>query len=318
LKRGEVRLRRRRRRSGYGSGCGGCSGGCFGHTLPRNGLAFLNRTAGFAFVIPEESLGAGLADDGAGCADEEAVLGVRVAQVSRLGAQRREGFGADTPLKRGDIAIDAPVLISGRCRCGGGGSCRGGGCSGRRALPWDRLTFPDGTAGFAFVIPEKSLGAGLAEDHVAEADDISVVGVGITEVGAALTGGLERLGADAALQRRDPAVDASVLVARFSDHQSGFGLNPGDGAIRVGLAPDADSSVLIEEGSTRAFHAGSRGRIHRTHDELGIIVEVANEARSEWFAGAQMTGGELAQGLLRGRGSGNSMAVGQARGYAGP
>jgi len=185
-------------------------------------------------------------------------------------------------------------------------------------LPWDRLTFPDRTAGFAFVIPEKSLGARLAKDLVAEADEEPVVGVRIAEIGAALTGSFERLGAGAALQRRDVAVDASVLVVGFLDHQSGFGLDPSDGAIGVGLTRDADSSVLIEEGSTSAIHTGGGSGIRRTHDELGIIVVVANEARRECFARAQMTGGKLTQGLLGGRGSGNSMAIGQARSYARP
>ena len=148
-------------------GSGGCTGGRCRQALPRDGLTFFNRTTGFALVIPKESLGARLAHDRAGCADKKAVLGVRVTQVSRLSARRLESFAADAALQRSDVAIDAPVLIS-RCCGGNGGSCGGGGGRGRRALPWDRLTFPDGTAGFAFVIPEKSLGAGLAEDLVAE------------------------------------------------------------------------------------------------------------------------------------------------------
>ena len=59
-------------------------------------------------------------------------------------------------------------------------------------------------------------------DLVAEADEEPVVGVRIAEIGAALTGSFERLGAGAALQRRDGAVDASVLVVGFLDHQSGW------------------------------------------------------------------------------------------------
>ena len=76
-------------------------------------------------------------------------------------------------MKRGDVAIDAPVLISGCCGGGrNGGSCGSGGGCGRRALPWNRVTLPDGSAGFALVIPEKSLGAGLAEDLVTKTEKL--------------------------------------------------------------------------------------------------------------------------------------------------
>ena len=191
--------------------------------LAGDGQALSLPGAGFAVGVPLRPLGAGLADDGAGCADEEAVVKVRVAQVSRLGARRLEGFGTDAALQRGDVTINAPVLISGRCGGGGSGGDAGCGRSGdgrsggraggrgccRQALPRDWTAVFNRTTDFALVIPEEPLGArALAEDLVTEADEESVVGVRIAEVGAALAGGLERLCAGATLQWRNPALVA--------------------------------------------------------------------------------------------------------------
>lgn len=131
------------------SSCGGGSGGCGSgggrrarsgsgtHSVGAHGRATAtNRRAGFSVGVPEGSLGTRLADDGVAGANQESILALGIAQISRFGATASQRLATFTPLARGNVAIDAAMLI-GRGRGGrrkrspddgwrSGGSCGSG------------------------------------------------------------------------------------------------------------------------------------------------------------------------------------------------